>query len=252
VRVTETGWRGVLVRVPILRLSAGVWDHEAWVPKKPDVNVTGGELNTEEGAAQTPPHDTDADQVLVGFMGDDLGRPVILGQLDNPNTLRGTDANTDLQDYQWYRFVRGIFFGLHKDGRLVVDLSSASTGEVQSDGSQDTSGDGKLEIVTRNGSLTLEDDGVLTVTTAAGSVLEIDGAGGATFEAAAGQKFSMEQGGSAQALMKAPDFQMLLGNALIEIVAVGAAAGVPSMPNTSSLMTQCQAAAYSTQTAESD
>ena len=119
VLVTEPRLKTVLRDVPILRQSAGVDNHEAWEPQPATRVISSSATFVFDGAGSgnADPHDTDGDRVLVGFVGNDLNRPVVLGQLDHRHTGHRPDA---ADGYRWRRWVAGSLIGVTTDGQVVT------------------------------------------------------------------------------------------------------------------------------------
>ena len=127
VLVTEPRLKTVLRDVPILRQSAGVDNHEAWEPQPATRVISSSATFVFDGAGSgnADPHDTDGDRVLVGFVGNDLNRPVVLGQLDHRHTGHRPDA---ADGYRWRRWVAGSLIGVTTDGQVVLDASGVADG----------------------------------------------------------------------------------------------------------------------------
>ena len=113
------GRRAILRDVPILRQSGGVENHESWVPHAAAQDLTGAAMQLEGGDARTATSatDSDGDIVVVGFLNDDLLRPVILGQIAHPRTTRKLQS-TDGLTYR--RYLNGVEVHVTDDGDLVV------------------------------------------------------------------------------------------------------------------------------------
>lgn len=117
VRLIEPGWQGVLKWVPILTQSGGTEDIEHWRLKAAETKVNGGSLKLEGGPDATPPAQADGDIVVVGFLGGDNRRPVILGQLAHPQTKHPAES-----DYRYLRFVGGTRFGVDDGGNVEIEV----------------------------------------------------------------------------------------------------------------------------------
>lgn len=219
VMILDPLYRGRLSQVPVLTQSAGLNDYEHWKPRKATSGITGESLNMDGGSdpgSTTDITDTDGDFVLVGFMGGDLAKPVILGQLPHKLTNRRPSAN-DTTLYKWRRHVRGILFGVTESGGLEIDLSESSTGSIDSSGAEAQDGDATIVIRTKDGgTITISDNGSLLVETATG--------GGVEFQLAAGTSVKVNGGGSLQKSMLVETFLGLLEPALAECAAAYSAA----------------------------
>jgi len=253
VTLTESGWHGLLRSVPLLRQSGGVWDSETWKPRAATVNLSGGTLVETEGSNKTGQQDMDGDHVVVGFLGGDIYCPVVVGQLDHPRGFHGV-STADAVRYKWARWLRGIRLAVTEDGGLEIDLSSASAGDVQSDGSESLTGDATLTVTTKTaGSVVISENGRVVVTQGSGSV-EVDGSGQMTVETA-GQKLTVNGSvGLVEAVLKSGLGSDLAG-VLTELVsAVGAAAvgTVNLTPNANAMITQLLAGAYDAASLETD
>lgn len=159
VYVMETGFRGPLYGLPILRQSGGTWDYEFWRPQEATISLDGEALKLEGDSAGTDRVvaflDTNADLVVVDFLAGDINRPFIAGQFSRPRTKRGGEKAGD-EDYRWRRHIGGNLVGVKKDGTLVVDISESSNGTAAAGGTEEA-GTPKLEIVASNGKLTVTD-----------------------------------------------------------------------------------------------
>jgi len=179
VQLTEPGWRGVLRQVPILTRSGGIWDLETWVPRAGSVNVTGGKVSGTEGS-YTSMSDLDGDLVVVDFLDADIHRPIIVGQLPHPRTLRAMSTN-DGDKYRMARWVSGIKFAVTDTGGVEVDLSDAGAGTIDTDGSETNTGDGSIKVTLADGGEVLIEDGAnVTVTVDSAKAVEVKTSGGTT------------------------------------------------------------------------
>lgn len=170
VQVVEAGYRGVLRRLPVMVQSAGVWDVEHFRPRKATIKVGGGQLNQTDGAA-TPLDQTDGDLVIVAFLGGDVQRPFVMGQLPHPKT---TQTQKSSASSRYRRRIAGNQLTVNDDGSVELDLTGATGGTVQTDGTEGTTTP-KLTVKTADGSLVLEKDGKVTFTLANGTRATITG-----------------------------------------------------------------------------
>lgn len=214
VLVVDPLYRGRLSQVPVLAQSAGVNDYEQWVPKAVTANIKGEKLTEDGGSAPSTTTDitnTDGDYVLIGFMGNDLAKPVILGQLPHKLTKRRPSAN-DATLYKWRRHIRGVLVGITESGGVEIDLSESSTGAIDGDGVESQNGDATLTIRTKGGGeVTVSDDGAVVFTLGAAGSVEVNG------------------GGVVEKSLKAETFLSLLSGVLVDLTAAyGAAVGGPA------------------------
>ena len=94
VLVVEPTYRTILYNVPVMVESGGVSNFVARVPTATTGTVSGAALViSPESAATpaTPAQDMNGDHVLLGFLGDDLNQPYVIGQLAHPATTREID-----------------------------------------------------------------------------------------------------------------------------------------------------------------
>ena len=132
VLIIDRLYRTKLTNVPIVMASAGLNDHEVWVPRPTSLSLQGEALALSLEGSQIPTsatHNMDGDHVLIGFLGDDTHQPVILGQIVHPRTKR-RPSSSDPTQFKWRRFVRGIAIGITNQGNLEIDFSSASDGSI--------------------------------------------------------------------------------------------------------------------------
>lgn len=120
---------------------SGMHEGDIWVPRATTLDITGVlDLNTGSN-----PADLDGDHVLLGFMDDNFGLPVVLRAIPHPNADIGkTQANdlgerlklrqADGQPRKWKH--RGAVWGVDKDGNWEIDLRNAHTGDYLPDGSE--------------------------------------------------------------------------------------------------------------------
>jgi len=131
------GLKNVLVTQDIAGLHRG----RIWRPRAANIDITGGELNLDNG---TIPANTDADHVLVGFMHDNLSQPIILRALPHPNMdvgredeaigqrmrLKATDGDPDFFRHH------GIHYGVTDAGNFLVDSTYANNGAIDAAGKE--------------------------------------------------------------------------------------------------------------------
>lgn len=136
VRVLDPGYGFPLYNVPIMTKSAGLNDYEQWEPRPASVNLGTGPFSPSPEAGTGPAtsgHDHDGDIVLIGFMANDLNKPVILGQLPNPRTNRAPEHNDAVK---WRRYLRGSFVSVGDDGNIEIDTTSANDGTILPSGTE--------------------------------------------------------------------------------------------------------------------
>lgn len=140
VYVYERRHRTRLRGVPIRMASAGLNDHEVWVPRGTTLDLQAGTLTVspeQSGARASLASDMDGDHVLVGFLGGDLNQPIIIGQIPHPQNNRHPTYNDgDTALYKYRRWIRGVSVGVKHDGNVAVDLSAASDGGTAADGTE--------------------------------------------------------------------------------------------------------------------
>lgn len=124
---------------------ASMHDGDIWKPR-PSSQLIGGSLDANK---IRNPQDLDGDHVLVGFLDDDFGSPVVLRALPHPNTDLGDEPPTEvnkpgagrsklLSTDSSPRLSRhhGTYFGVESDGGFVFDNSRGHEGRINSDGSE--------------------------------------------------------------------------------------------------------------------
>jgi hypothetical protein len=218
VMVIDPLYRGRLSQVPVLAQSAGVNDYEQWKPRKATADITGETLSMDGGSvssATTDITDTDGDYVLVGFMGGDLSKPVIMGQLPHKRTKRRPSAN-DATLYKWRRHIRGVLVGVTESGGVEIDLSESSDGSIDISGVESVNGDASLVIRAKDG-------GTITVSDSGNVVFETATGGNVEFNLAAGSSVTVNGGGLVQKTLLSEAFLALLEPALVECAAAYAA-----------------------------
>ena len=119
VLVVSNRYVTVMRSVPVLTQSQGYDDHELWRPQPATFTLSGAPLNIDPSNSRTAsdPMDTDGDHVVVGFLGDDLHQPVILGQISHPSATR---RPTSSDVHRWRRYVSGGMIGIAATGRVDV------------------------------------------------------------------------------------------------------------------------------------
>jgi len=124
-----------LRQVPIMRESAGLVDNDVWIPRASTIDIKTGLLISDGGGALGPPvpvvsdpRNMDGDHVIVGFMSNDLARPIILGQVDHPSNVR--NLPTDKTLYKKKRTLRGWTIGMTIDGNIDLNGIVATAGIV--------------------------------------------------------------------------------------------------------------------------
>lgn len=125
VHVIEPGWRGLLRWVPVMTGSGGVYDIEHWQPRAMAKKLKGGTLTLEGGPSATPPNETDGDLVIVAFLGGDVNRPVVIGQLPHPQTETPAEKG-----YRLLRTIGGARVGVKEDGNIEVQVPAGTTVKV--------------------------------------------------------------------------------------------------------------------------
>lgn len=117
VEVIEPGWRGLLRWVPVMTDSGGVYDIEHWQPRPMAKKLSGGTLTLEGGPTATQPTDADGDLVIVAFLGGDVNRPIIIGQLPHPQTETPAEKG-----YRLLRTIAGVRIGVTEDGSVEAQV----------------------------------------------------------------------------------------------------------------------------------
>jgi hypothetical protein len=146
-------YKSVLRDVPVLVRSGGLNDHEVWVPRAASVAFVGGAslaIDPKNPATATDLSQTDGDHVLIGFLGNDLNEPVVLGQLPHPRTKRRPSRN-DAPAYISRTHTRGIETAVLSSGDVEIDFTNASAGTINADGVEVADGGGKLTLRFKNG-----------------------------------------------------------------------------------------------------
>tara|TARA_R110000765_G_scaffold35673_13_gene80105 strand:- start:1323 stop:2249 length:927 start_codon:yes stop_codon:yes gene_type:complete len=127
VMVIEPGYRGRLTNVPVLSSAGGLNSVAHWHPTKATTMASTGTpavgLSDLGNILTTDPGDTDGDLVIVGFLGNDLARPVIVGSLMKPNSNHAVKV-TNAGSYAWFHAAAGSVVGVEAGGRVVIDTSS--------------------------------------------------------------------------------------------------------------------------------
>lgn len=124
----------ILYDVPIMRESAGLVDNDVWIPRAASIDLISGVMNVGNApppAAPLPmsePKNLDGDHVVIGFLSNDLSRPVILGQLDHPRNVRNLPTDTAL--YKRIKYVRGWKIGVTGSGNIDINGVLAGSGIV--------------------------------------------------------------------------------------------------------------------------
>lgn len=177
--IVDTRTRTVLRGVPVMTESQGLNDRELWIPRAATITLSGGSLDftAADHAAATDPLTTDGDRVIVGFLGNDLNRPVILGALAHPKSLTAP-SSAESPAYVWRRRVRGSVIGIRADGQIDLDASGASSGAYGADGAEPADGTARIHLVGPGGLSVDMDSAGVTVTLASGQVFQV-AAGGA-------------------------------------------------------------------------
>lgn len=155
VQVIEPGWRGPLRHVPVMTQSGGVYEAEHWEPRPVQASLTGRSLTLEGGNTAIPLHETDGDLVIVAFLGGDVARPVIIGQLPHP----GTDYPAP-NGYRWWRRIAGNEATVDDDGNVTLDLRE---------------GTGKITVQTADDTTLVLEDSEATLTIGGTTIRVVDG-----------------------------------------------------------------------------
>lgn len=131
------GLRNVLVTQDIAGLHRG----RIWKPRAASIDFVDKVLNLEEGSDSGY---TDGDQVLVGFMNDNLAQPIILRALPHPTGDIGRenyDIGTRMKlkiadgDPDFFRH-HGVHYGVNDTGDFLVDSTFANKGALDGDGKE--------------------------------------------------------------------------------------------------------------------
>lgn len=189
----------LLTRVLVSNNRGGLHNGRVWIPRPAQLNIGTGRrvsldaLGTISKSAN--PADLDGDHVLVGFMDDDLGLPVIISGIPHPSAdigneqysggnrtkLRAVDGEPDYQRHN------GVVYGVSGSGDFEVNTRSAhrpnykSTGE-EPDADGDTAATGNVTFELQPGAefrvaglaatITLRDDGTLDISSGTGDMVQ--------------------------------------------------------------------------------
>jgi hypothetical protein len=144
----------------VLQRRGGLHDGDIWMPKATTIDTTGGDLDRNVGSNSAY---WDGDHVLVGFMDDDVGLPVILGGVPHPAADSGVEAQGEVGNERRRLRLRqvdghpdftkhhGSYYGIDSDGNHVVDTRFANDGSIDSLGVEpsppiDGKGSQKLQL----------------------------------------------------------------------------------------------------------
>jgi hypothetical protein len=129
-------------RVLVLQDRGGMHNGRIWKPKATTMDVTGSPLDPDTG---TMVGNMDGDHVLVGFLDNNLGMPVILGGIPHPSHdvgipdpaqpghtrgLKLADGDPD-----WFKH-NGVVYGIDGAGNYVVDSRYGNDGTLLQDGAE--------------------------------------------------------------------------------------------------------------------
>ena len=186
--IIENEKRGLLTRVPIMTQAHGLTDYAQWIPRAATVNLLGNDLKLQRTPGSsvqdaTPLHETDGDIVVIGFVGNDYNRPIILGALAHPNSLVKPSVDDNPQ-YKLKRHVRGNVIGVRDTGEIDIDLSAQTSGAVEGDGSLTASANPTMVITAPDAVVTID-----------GSKVEIDYGSGDAKVTIDGAKVEIDVGG---------------------------------------------------------
>lgn len=135
-------------RVPVMQPFHGVNDASLWIPR-PSTRVIGGQdlnftrVSARGTLAKLPPNleDLDGDKVLVQFVEGDPEKPIVVGCLSHPKTLRlfvdgsgwselasGSERGKPHKDEKYLRY-RGVEVRINDAGDVLVDTVGATSDE---------------------------------------------------------------------------------------------------------------------------
>lgn len=134
-----------------LILGQGMHNGHVWIPRAATMDMT-GEVNDPEvlDSDTFDPMNLDGDHVLIGFRDQNLSLPVVLGRLPHPKQgvgnstlpqaghrmrLKKADGAVDLHKHQ------GSFYGVDKDGNIILDTTRAHGGDYKADGTENPAED---------------------------------------------------------------------------------------------------------------
>ena len=124
VEIIEAGMVSLIHNVPGLTSAGGWYASEYWRPRPATVTDTGAGVDLgDSGMKRTALEVTDGDLVVVGFLGNDTGRPIIIGHLMKPNSAyRITSSN--VSSYQHVQHVQSSVRGVKTSGEVVIDTNA--------------------------------------------------------------------------------------------------------------------------------
>lgn len=174
----------VLSRVPVLQRVHSLHDEDLWIPRAARQNIGGGTLVVAASATQalTPAEKLDADHVIVAFLENDTGQPVIL-----PLTAGHPAAAAIKASGGRVRRIRhhGTAIDWDASGNLTLDARGAAAETLGAKGAEvSTSGTGgKIVIETKDGA-------------GAVSSVQLDNLGGVALVDAGGGKVALAKAGT--------------------------------------------------------
>lgn len=145
----------VLREVPISMPSAGLNDHEVWKPRPAGVDISPATFRISDPASvvASRAQNLDGDHVLVGFLDNDLQKPIIMGQIPHPRNSR-KESQGDPTQYKYRRLIRGIDLGVTDGGSVVIDTTSASDGSISPTGDEvPAASAGDIDLTMKTGRL---------------------------------------------------------------------------------------------------
>jgi hypothetical protein len=161
VEITEGGMAGLINNVPVLTAAGGWYASEYWRPRGTTTTDTGATLDLgESGPSRTRLEVTDGDFVIIGFLGNDLARPIIIGHLmksNSPNRI----TTSNVAAYQHVQHVQSSVRGVKTSGEVVIDTNA------QAD--LTTPLDDKITLRSSGATVTIDGDGVTINGAAQGS-----------------------------------------------------------------------------------
>lgn len=238
VQVMSARRRTILRDVPLMSGSAGLNDHEVSMPRAAGATLNGGSYSLDGGGDPgqvTAGHDMDGDWVMVGFLDDDLDKPVIVGQLPHPKTNRRPSSNAETL-YRWRRYLRGVSLGVLEDGSVEVDLSQASAGTTDASGAEQPDGVPNLTIRTQDDTALEIQPDLVRVTTADDVTVEIGG-GKIVFALPGGETITLEAGKITAEVSGGQKLELSSAGAILDglTVAIGGSGGQPMLKSTTFL-----------------
>lgn len=183
--VFEGEYAQTLERVPMLSTAFGITDMTQFVPREASVDVKTGNsfklVQDDAGSAAEPIQSitqSDGDVVVVAFLDNDYGKPVIIGALAHPHTLRQISVN-DSPKYKWQSFVRGNMIGIQDGGQIDIDVTAQTTGGVIAQGAESPAANPTVKVkadqfnvtVSKTDGVVIDDSDGQKITMSNGSII---------------------------------------------------------------------------------